>query len=71
VYEAQKWSISVGISLARKQRISGKQLRGTTVLGTLEQYSTEDLALSEVTGLRVNINEPAIANVDYPFALEI
>jgi hypothetical protein len=57
MYEAQKWSISVEIDLARKQRISGKQLRRTTVIGSLEQYSTWDLALSAVNGLRVSINE--------------
>ena len=36
---------------------TGKRLRRTVVIGTVEQYPTEDLALAAVNGLRVSINE--------------
>lgn len=35
----------------------GQRLRRTAVIGTVEQYPTEDLALAAVNGLRVSINE--------------
>jgi len=54
--EAQEWSSRLGISLARNGA-SGKRLRRTAVIGTIEQYPTEDLALIAVNGLRVSINE--------------
>jgi hypothetical protein len=56
MYQTQEWSISVGISW-RENDDSGKRLRRTAVIGTVEQYPTEDLALAAVNGLRVSINE--------------
>ena len=43
--------------LWRENDDSGKRLRRTAVIGTVEQYPTEDLALAAVNGLRVSINE--------------
>ena len=43
--------------LWRENDDSGKRLRRTAVIGTVEQYPTEDLALATVNGLRVSINE--------------
>ena len=43
--------------LWRESDASGKRLRRTAVIGTVEQYPTEDLALAAVNGLRVSINE--------------
>jgi len=43
--------------LWRENDASGKRLRRTAVIGTVEQYPTEDLALAAVNGLRVSINE--------------
>lgn len=43
--------------LWRENDATGKRLRRTTVIGTIEEYPTEDLALAAVNGLRVSINE--------------
>src|SRR6185369_16489456 len=43
--------------LWRETDTSGKRLRRTAVIGTAEQYPTEELALAAVNGLRVRINE--------------
>jgi integrase len=43
--------------LWRENDPTGKRLRRTAVIGTVEQFPTEDLALSAVNGLRVSINE--------------
>jgi integrase len=43
--------------LWRENRPSGKRLRRTEVIGTLEQYPTEELARAAVNGLRMCINE--------------
>jgi hypothetical protein len=43
--------------LWREDDASGKRLRRTAVIGTVEQYPTEALALTAVNGLRVSINE--------------
>ena len=43
--------------LWRENDDSGKRLRRTAVIGTIEQYPTEELALAAVNGLRVSINE--------------
>jgi hypothetical protein len=56
MYEAQEWSIGLGISVARK-RPDWQTFAAEAVIGTLEQYPTEDLALSAVNRLRVTINE--------------
>jgi len=56
MYEAQKWSIGLGISLARKRC----QWEASASYGSdraIEQYPTEELALAAVNGLRVSINE--------------
>jgi integrase len=43
--------------LWRENGPSGKRTRRTAMIGTLEQYPTEELARAAVTGLRVSINE--------------
>lgn len=43
--------------LWRENDPTGRRLRRTAVIGTVEQYPSEDLALSAVNGLRVIINE--------------
>ena len=43
--------------LWRESDVSGKRLRRTAVIGTIEQYPTKELALAAVNGLRVSINE--------------
>lgn len=43
--------------LWRQNGANGRRLRRTAVIGTLEQYPTEDLALVAVNGLRVSSNE--------------
>lgn len=43
--------------LWRENGANGKRLRRTAVIGTVEQYPTEELALVAVNGLRVSINE--------------
>ena len=43
--------------LWRENDPTGKRLRRTLVIGTVEQFPTEDLALAAVNGLRVIINE--------------
>jgi hypothetical protein len=48
---------SVWEFLWRENSAAGKRLRRTAVIGTLEQYPTEDLAQVAVNGLRVSINE--------------
>ena len=45
--------------LWRESDVSGKRLRRTAVIGTIEQYPTEELALAAVNGLRVSINADA------------
>jgi integrase len=54
--DAQKRPSRMGISLGENDA-TGKRLRRTAVIGTIEQYPTEDLALIAVNGLRVSINE--------------
>lgn len=54
----QKLSLRVGM-LWRDNDVTGKRLRRTAVIGTVEQYPNEDLALSAVNGLMVSINEAA------------
>jgi integrase len=48
---------SVWEFLWREYGATGKRVRRTAVVGTIEQYATEDLALAAVNGLRVTINE--------------
>jgi integrase len=43
--------------LWRENDGTGKRVRRTTVIGTVEQYSTRDLAQVAVNGLRMQINE--------------
>ena len=43
--------------LWRENDPTGKRLRRTAVIGTVEQYPTHDLALAAVNGFRVTINE--------------
>ena len=43
--------------LWRENNASEKRLRRSAVIGTVEEYPTEDLALAAVNGLRVSINE--------------
>jgi len=56
MYEAQNGP-AVWKFLWRENDATGKRLRRTAVIGTVEQYPTEDLALSAVNGLSVSINE--------------
>ena len=46
----------MGISLERK-RHKRERMRRSVVIGNVEQYPTQDLALAAVNGLRVSINE--------------
>jgi hypothetical protein len=48
---------SVWEFLWRENDATGKRLRRTATIGTIEQFPTEDLALIAVNGLRVSINE--------------
>ena len=48
---------SVWEFLWRENDAKGKRLRRTAVIGTVEQYPTEELARVAVNGLRVSINE--------------
>jgi hypothetical protein len=48
---------SVREFLWRENDATGKRLRRTAVIGTVEQYPNEDLALSAVNGLMVSIND--------------
>jgi hypothetical protein len=41
----------------REQDVSGKRVRRTAVIGTAEQYPTEESAQEAVCGLRMQINE--------------
>lgn len=43
--------------LWRETDPTGKRLRRTAVIGTVEQFPNEDLALAAVNGFRVCINE--------------
>jgi hypothetical protein len=43
--------------LWRENDVTGKRVRRTTVIGTVEQYPTRDLAQAAVNGLRMQINE--------------
>ena len=43
--------------LWREQDASGKRIRRTAIIGTAEQYPTEELAEDAVRGLRMQINE--------------
>ena len=51
--------------LWRENDDSGKRLRRTAVIGTVEQYPTEDLALAAVNGLRSQHNEHLPALTSY------
>lgn len=42
----------------REQQPSGKRVHRTVVIGTAEQYPTEELAHAAVNGLRMQVNEP-------------
>lgn len=48
---------SVWEFLWREDGPTGKRLRRTAVVGTVQQYPTEDLAVAAVNRLRVTINE--------------
>ena len=41
----------------REQDCSGKRVRRTSVIGTIKEYPTEELAQAAVNGLRMRINE--------------
>src|SRR6185369_15951846 len=41
----------------REQDVSGKRIRRTAVIGTAQQYPTEESAHEAVRGLRMQINE--------------
>ena len=41
----------------REQDMTGKRVRRTAVIGTAEQYPTEELTQEAVRGLRMQINE--------------
>jgi hypothetical protein len=43
--------------LWRENDVTGKRVRRTTVIGTVDQYPTRELAQAEVNGLRMQINE--------------
>ena len=43
--------------LWREDDVTGKRVRRTTVIGTVDQYPTRELAQSAVNGLRIQINE--------------
>jgi len=43
--------------LWREQDRSGKRVRRTRVIGTVEEYPTRELAQAAVNGLRMRINE--------------
>jgi hypothetical protein len=43
--------------LWREQDRSGKRVRRTSVIGTIEEYPTKELAQTRVNGLRMRINE--------------
>ena len=43
--------------LWREDDVTGKRVRRTKVIGTVEQYPTGELAQAAVNGLRVRINE--------------
>ena len=43
--------------LWRENGVTGKRIRRTAVIGTIEQYPTEDLAQVAVNGLRMCINQ--------------
>jgi hypothetical protein len=42
--------------LWRENDVTGERVRRTAVIGTVEQFPTEDLALAAVNGLRMSIN---------------
>ena len=54
--EAQERTISVEISLEGNDA-KGKRVRRTVVIGNVDQYPTQDLALAAVNGFTVSINE--------------
>jgi hypothetical protein len=41
----------------REQNSSGNRMRRTTMIGTLEEYPTRELAQAAVSGLRMRLNE--------------
>lgn len=43
--------------LWREDGENGKRIRRTAVIGTVDQFPTEDLAQSAVNGLRMSINQ--------------
>jgi hypothetical protein len=43
--------------LWRENDVTGKRVRRTTVIGTVEQYPTREIAQAAVNGLRMQINE--------------
>src|SRR5882757_3050276 len=49
------WSTSLEISLTRNDT-TGKRICRTAIIGTVEQYPTEELALLTANGLRMQIN---------------
>jgi hypothetical protein len=53
----RKSGLSVWEFLWRENDTSGKRMRRTVVIGNVEQYPTQDLALAAVNGLIVSINE--------------
>jgi hypothetical protein len=48
---------SVGKFLWKENDANGKRVRRTVVIGNVDQYPSQDLALAAVNGLRVSINE--------------
>ncbi len=45
------------VYLWRENDVTGKRVRRTTVIGTVDQYPTSELAQAAVNGLRMQINE--------------
>ena len=45
--------------------MTGKRVRRTTVIGTVEQYPTRELAQAAVNGLRMQINEDRLRQQGY------
>ena len=68
--EAQERTISVGISLEGNDA-KGKRVRRTVVIGNVDQYPTQDLALAAVNGFTVSINEACNRQANDPFSLAI
>lgn len=55
-HKTQGWTGPLGISLGEGD-VTGRRVRRTKVIGTVEQYPTAELAQAVVNGLRIRINE--------------